>query len=91
MIRIKTEVTLKYVNTETDPDHFVGALYKSVPEHSTPKVWAQNLLASANWAVFSTRCINSSISFQHVDVGSYVIKVNLPSSLIISLGYFSQA
>lgn len=90
-IRIKTEVTLKYVNIETDPDHFVGALYKSVPEHSAPpKVWAQNLLASANWAVFSTRCINSSISFQHVDVGSYIIKVNLPSSLIISLGYFPR-
>ena len=34
--------------------------------------------------------INSSISFQHVDVGSYIIKVNLPSSLIISLGYFPR-
>lgn len=90
-IRIKTEVTLRDVNIETDPDHFVGALYKAVPEHSAhPKVRAQSLLASANWAVFSTRCINSSISFQHVDVGSYIIKVNLPSSLIISLGYFPR-
>ena len=90
-IRIKTEVTLRDVNIETDSNHFVGALYKAAPEHRAhPKARAQSLLASANWAVFSTRCINSSISFQHVDVGSYIIKVNLPSSLIISLGYFPR-
>ena len=37
-IRIKTEVTLRDVNIETDPDHFVGALYKAVPEHSAPQM-----------------------------------------------------